>query len=170
MDRTGLPALAQRLRRELFASRTDGLITLVLLGALVALGGGFLRWALVQAQWAVVQANSTLFAVGRYPLDQQWRLWLLTTLLAAATGLSWGLLRGRSWPRNDTIAALLLAGLGQHGHGMLTLDVPEDHAAAVRLALGLGMAKGFETARMYAGPVPVMAREKIFGVTSFELG
>jgi len=111
MDRTGLPALARRLRRELFASRTDGLITLVLLGALVALGGGFLRWALVQAQWAVVQANSTLFAVGRYPLDQPGRLWLLTTRLPAAPALSGGMLRGRSGPRNDAIAAVLLGGL-----------------------------------------------------------
>ena len=101
----------QRLRRELFASRTDGLITLVLLGGLLALGFGFLRWALFQADWAVVQVNSTLFAVGRYPLDQQWRLWLLTGLLAAATGLSWGVLRGRAWPPNDRIAVVLLGGL-----------------------------------------------------------
>jgi hypothetical protein len=77
---------------------------------------------------------------------------------------------GPLFAETEADAALLLAGLGQHGHGMLTLDVPEDHAAAVRLALGLGMAKGFETARMYAGPVPAMAREKIFGITSFELG
>jgi len=111
MERSVTPAGWQRLRRELFASRTDGLITLVLLGALLALGVGFLRWALFQAEWAVVRVNSTLFAVGRYPLDQQWRLWLLTALLAAATGLSWGLLRGRSCPRNDQIAAVLLAGL-----------------------------------------------------------
>jgi len=111
MERSVTPAGWQRLRRELFASRTDGLITLVLLGALLALGGGFLRWALFQAEWAVVRVNSTLFAVGRYPLDQQWRLWLLTALLAAATGLTWGLLRGRSCPRNDQIAAVLLAGL-----------------------------------------------------------
>jgi len=111
MERTVTPPGWQRLRRELFASRTDGLITLVLLGALLALGGGFLRWALFQAEWAVVRVNSTLFAVGRYPLDQQWRLWLLTALLAAATGLTWGLLRGRSWPRNDQLAAVLLAAL-----------------------------------------------------------
>ena len=111
MERSVTPAGWQRLRRELFSSRTDGLITLVLLGALLALGGGFLRWALFQAEWAVVRVNSTLFAVGRYPLDQQWRLWLLTALLAASTGLTWGLLRGRSCPRNDQIAAVLLAGL-----------------------------------------------------------
>jgi general L-amino acid transport system permease protein len=67
----------------------------------------------------VLQANSTLFAVGRYPLEQQWRLWLLTTLLVAATGLSWGLLRGLPrldrvhplWPRNDRIAVAVVLAL-----------------------------------------------------------
>ena len=77
---------------------------------------------------------------------------------------------GPIFAETEADAGLLLAGLGQHGHVMLTLDVPEDHEAAVRLALGLGMGKVFETARMYAGPVPTMAREKIFGITSFELG
>ncbi len=105
------------LRAELFASPTDTLISLGLL-TLLALGGwGLLHWAFTQASWAVIQANSTLFAVGRYPLDQLWRLWLLVALLAAASGLSWGLLRanpradrtGVLWPRNDRIAALVLA-------------------------------------------------------------
>jgi general L-amino acid transport system permease protein len=67
----------------------------------------------------VIQANSTLFAVGRYPVDQQWRLWLLTTLMVGAAGLSWGLLRahprsdreGVLWPRNDRLAAAVLAAL-----------------------------------------------------------
>ncbi len=67
-------------------------------------------------------------------------------------------------------AALLLASLGQHGTGPLTLDVPEDHLAAVRLAQALGLEKVFETARMYAGPPPAMRRREIFGITSFELG
>jgi len=65
----------------------------------------------------VIQANSTLFAVGRYPIEQQWRLWLLTTLLAAVTGASWGLLRAwprpdrpsRLWPRNDRFAVAVLS-------------------------------------------------------------
>ena len=77
----------QRLRAALFASRLDGLITVVLLAALLAGGQALLHWLVFKAQWAVIQANSTLFAIGRYPLDQQWRLWLLSVLLAAATGL-----------------------------------------------------------------------------------
>ena len=106
----------RRLQKELFGSRLDGLISIALLAALLAAALGFFRWALFQAQWAVLSANSTLFAVGRYPVEQQWRLWLLTTLLALATGLSWGLLRAfpgsgavrALWPRNDRWAAAIL--------------------------------------------------------------
>ena len=109
----------QRLRAALFASRLDGLITVVLLAALLAGGQALLHWLVFKAQWAVIQANSTLFAIGRYPLDQQWRLWLLSVLLAAATGLSWGWLRAFPrpdrrallWPANDRLAAAVLAGL-----------------------------------------------------------
>jgi general L-amino acid transport system permease protein len=109
----------QRLRAALFASRLDGLITVVLLAALLSGGQALLHWLVFKAQWAVIQANSTLFAIGRYPLDQQWRLWLLSVLLAVATGLSWGWLRAfprpdrraRLWPANDRLAAAVLAGL-----------------------------------------------------------
>ncbi|MEY4297155.1 MAG: Inner rane amino-acid transporter permease protein YhdY [Cyanobacteriota bacterium] len=109
----------RRVRRQLFASRLDGLITVVLLVLLLSAALGIGHWALSQAQWAVIQVNSTLFTLGRYPLEQQWRLWLLTALLAGASGLSWGLLRAepragvnaRPWPRNDRIAVLLLLAL-----------------------------------------------------------
>ena len=109
----------QRLRAALFASRLDGLITVVLLAALLSGGQALLHWLVFKAQWAVIQANSTLFAIGRYPLDQQWRLWLLSVLLAAATGVSWGWLRAFPrpdrrallWPANDRLAAAVLAGL-----------------------------------------------------------
>jgi general L-amino acid transport system permease protein len=106
-----LPRSLRNLRRELFGSPLDSLITLALSGALLLAAGALLRWMLFQAQWTVIQANSVLLAVGRYPVDQQWRLWLLTTLLALATGLSWGWLRGRQWTGNDRLAAALLLGL-----------------------------------------------------------
>ena len=112
--RTVLPASPlQRLRRELFSSPLDGLISIGLIGFLLAVVIALVKWALFQAQWAVLQANSTLFAVGRYPLEQQWRLWLLTTLLVGATGLSWGLLRGL--PRLDRVDQLQIGNAAADG-------------------------------------------------------
>jgi len=111
-----MQSLIRRLRSELFATPGDTAISAVLLTILTAAAAGFLHWALRQAQWAVVQVNSTLFAVGRYPIEQQWRLWLLTALLAAVTGATWGMLRahprrdrsGQLWPRNDRLAVAVL--------------------------------------------------------------
>jgi general L-amino acid transport system permease protein len=109
--------LSRRLRADLFATPADGALSLGLIALITAAAVGLVQWATQRAQWAVIQANSTLFAVGRYPADQQWRLWLLTALLTAATGVTWGLLRchpradrdGTLWPRNDRVVLALLA-------------------------------------------------------------
>ena len=115
----GPVALLTRLRRSLFASPADTALSLGLLALLAWLATTLLGWAFGRAQWAVIQLNSALLLVGRYPLEQQWRLWLLAILLFAQAGLSWGLLRASPrpdrraqaipWPRNDRLAAALLA-------------------------------------------------------------
>ncbi|MEI8593233.1 hypothetical protein P4S53_03430 [Photobacterium sp. Hal280] len=50
------------------------------------------------------------------------------------------------------------------------LDVPEVNQAAVALAEKYGMTVTFGTARMYTGEQPVLHLERLFGVTSFEIG
>ena len=50
------------------------------------------------------------------------------------------------------------------------LDVPEINRAAVKLAEDHDMKVVFETARMYRGEVPDMPLDRLFGVTSFEVG
>lgn len=50
------------------------------------------------------------------------------------------------------------------------LDVPEVNREAVALAEGHGMSVSFETARMYTGDAPALPLERLFGVTSFEIG
>lgn len=50
------------------------------------------------------------------------------------------------------------------------LDVPEVNSEAVILAERHGMSSVFETARMYTQDAPKLPLEKIFGVTTFELG
>jgi ribosomal protein S18 acetylase RimI-like enzyme len=54
--------------------------------------------------------------------------------------------------------------------GPVFLDVPENNAAARRLAERHALNPAFETARMYAGPPPAIDLNRQFGVTSFELG
>ncbi|TAL82649.1 MAG: hypothetical protein EPN62_04105 [Candidimonas sp.] len=50
------------------------------------------------------------------------------------------------------------------------LDVPETNIEAMRLAADLGMHEVFGTARMYNRYQPDIVTERIFGVTTFELG
>jgi hypothetical protein len=50
------------------------------------------------------------------------------------------------------------------------LDVPEVNQAAVSLAKRHKMKVSFETARMYTGEPPEIPLNKLFGVTSFEIG
>ncbi|AOI60159.1 GNAT family N-acetyltransferase [Burkholderia diffusa] len=52
----------------------------------------------------------------------------------------------------------------------IVLDVPETNLAAVALAERHGMSSVFETARMYTKEAPAIAIDRVFGVTSFELG
>jgi len=50
------------------------------------------------------------------------------------------------------------------------LDVPEVNSEAVALAQRHGLSMVFETARMYTDEAPNLPRDRIFGVTSFEIG
>jgi GNAT superfamily N-acetyltransferase len=50
------------------------------------------------------------------------------------------------------------------------LDVPEPNQAAIALATKYSLQVVFETARMYTGQAPSIPLDKIYGVTSFELG
>ena len=52
----------------------------------------------------------------------------------------------------------------------LFLDTPEPNAAAIELAERHHMTVSFETARMYRGEQPDVPLDRLFGVTTFELG
>ena len=67
----------------------------------------------------------------------------------------------------ETVLSALLA---QAGGGEVFLDVPAVNPEAVALAESIGLAPVFETARMYTGAIPPLRLERVFGVTTFELG
>jgi GNAT superfamily N-acetyltransferase len=54
--------------------------------------------------------------------------------------------------------------------GRVAVDVPLANAAAVDLLEALGMERSFQTFRMYRGEPPKLPLERIFGVTTLELG
>ena len=68
-------------------------------------------------------------------------------------------------------AGALLAGFAAEAAGReLAVDVPETNTAGVALAERSGLTPSFETARMYTGPVRAFAGERVYGVTTLELG
>jgi ribosomal protein S18 acetylase RimI-like enzyme len=72
---------------------------------------------------------------------------------------------------DEATAEALYAGLAAWtGDKPIFLDAPESNAAALRLAERHGLSPVFETARMYRGVAPDEPVERIFGVTTFELG
>ena len=69
-----------------------------------------------------------------------------------------------------TAEVVLSALLASVGGGEIFLDVPGVNRDAVALAQDFGLKPTFETARMYTGAIPPLRLERIFGVTTFELG
>ena len=73
---------------------------------------------------------------------------------------------------DDRVAAetIVQALLASADIGEVFLDVPAVNREAIALAEALGLKPVFETARMYTGPIAPLRIDRVFGVTSFELG
>ena len=78
---------------------------------------------------------------------------------------------GPLFANDASVADALYARLAEFAAGgPLFLDAPENNPAAIGLVRQHGMTEVFGCARMYLGPFPALAHERIFGVTTFELG
>lgn len=52
----------------------------------------------------------------------------------------------------------------------VSIDVPDDHAAATTLATTRGLTESSRCTRMYSGPAPYTRAEAVYGTTTLELG
>jgi general L-amino acid transport system permease protein len=95
------------LRKNLFSTWYNIVLTLLALWLLYALLKPALEWAITEARWGVIEANLTLFMVGLYPREQIGRVWLAIFLLSALIGLSWGV-----WKTAARGFALMALGAG----------------------------------------------------------
>ncbi|MCX5495255.1 GNAT family N-acetyltransferase [Kaistia dalseonensis] len=78
---------------------------------------------------------------------------------------------GPLFAETEQDADLLFRALAAEACGAaLVIDPPEPNEGALRLVERYGLTPSFETARMYRGVAPSLPIERIFGVTSFELG
>ncbi len=77
------------LRKNLFGSFWDSVLTLVAMWLTYAMLKPSLVWGFGEARWQVVADNLKLFMVGRYPAEELWRVWAVLYLLAAVIGFTW---------------------------------------------------------------------------------
>ena len=134
------------------------------------------------AQAAIEDSDATVFPAPRAAFLRAWvtapghtgRALLRDGALAA-----WGVIRPcrtgyKIGPliADDRSAAecVLSALIDATGGSEIFLDVPAINADAVALATGLGLTPVFETARMYTAPIRPLRLDRVFGVTTFELG
>ena len=126
--------------------------------------------------------DSKLFLAARNEFLSSWLRQEDATALVAVSNdkiVGYGVIRrcrsgwkiGPLFAEDVEVAEKLLLSLVTAAKGdEVFLDVPEVNTAAVNLAVKYKMTKVFETARMYNGAAPLVDMNKIFGVTTFELG
>ena len=84
------------MKKNLFGSIADTILTFVAGGFLIWMIYAIFDWAFHTARWAAVSDNLQLYMKGQYPGEQDWRLWLLLFLLGLLVGLSWGIFLKRA--------------------------------------------------------------------------
>ncbi len=92
------------IKNNLFGSVVDTILTIV--GSLVAVGvvTSFITWSVTWANWYVVIFNLRLFLVGRYELSAEWRIVVMTLMIAFVMG--WAI---AVWARLSRITVIFLA-------------------------------------------------------------
>ncbi|MEM6972831.1 MAG: GNAT family N-acetyltransferase [Pseudomonadota bacterium] len=69
-----------------------------------------------------------------------------------------------------TAETLLTSVAALGGGGTVYVDIPDTQQAFGQIAQALGLAPVFRTARMYHGPAPALSLDRVFGLTTLELG
>jgi hypothetical protein len=139
--------------------------------------------ALSDVPFAVVEADdATVFPAPRSAFLRAWigaAGHIGCALMRNGRLAGWGVIRpGRSGFKIGPLVAddragaeaVLSALIARVGGGEIFLDVPGVNRDAVALAQDFGLAPVFETARMYTGAIAPLRLQRVFGVTSFELG
>ncbi len=77
-------------KQNLFSSKVNSVLTVVSVLVLGFLAYSVGRFVFIEAEWGVIETNRRLLFVGRFPSDEEWRLWPPLYLAAALGGLAGG--------------------------------------------------------------------------------
>jgi general L-amino acid transport system permease protein len=77
------------IRKNLFSTWYNIILTFLSAWFLIALLSGLLGWVFFEAKWSVVTENFANLLIGRYPRDQVWRIVLSSGLLAALAAVTY---------------------------------------------------------------------------------
>ncbi len=94
------------LKRNLFGSFGDSVLTIFAIWLTYAMLQPALAWGFGEARWQVIADNLKLFMVGRYPAEELWRVWVVLYLLTALIGFVWGV-----WVKGKEKAGYVLIGI-----------------------------------------------------------
>lgn len=75
-------------RKNLFATPMDAILTVVAGAILISVVTGFLTWAISQANWFAITRNLRLFMLGTFPADSAWRVNLAALIVVFAVGFT----------------------------------------------------------------------------------
>lgn len=91
-------------RKNLFSSWLDAIVTVAASGLVIAALVSFLQWAIRQANWLVINLNLPALMMGRFEPEFEWRIQLLTLVIAFLAGFTLA-----AWVRVSWRVGLLLA-------------------------------------------------------------
>ena len=107
------------LRRNLFRSPGDALVTVVSAAVVLFAVYRAVRYVVSTGRWEIVRVNLKLFMVGRYPNDELWRISVAIAVIAFFIGLVAGfvwrrrIVTGRAEPTTQPWWRRVLATLGR---------------------------------------------------------
>jgi His/Glu/Gln/Arg/opine family amino acid ABC transporter permease subunit len=84
------------LRKNLFSSVGNSVLTFVTVGIIVLFLYELFSWSIAKANWNVVSNTMRLMMVGLYPVEEIWRIELIAVLLVFLSGLGIGLWGGNA--------------------------------------------------------------------------
>ena len=98
------PTVKQWLKKNLFSTWYNSLLTLVALFIIFIAIKGIFTWVVFVADWTPVAQSLKLFAVGLFPVEEIWRIGAILVMVSFLMGMSWG-----TWGGTVRTFALALA-------------------------------------------------------------